>query len=612
MRSNNKKSLSKQIYAFWPASSKKTIIAMLVLSFLAERVFAANGPSQSCQTVINGSRADQNDTNEVHKAINTLSVQEVHNAGRIDSISDLVDPLQEAATQLTRILDSEDSSEIYRLSDDFDTYQKSINPNWKTNLVNRVFPLEFFQRHFASKGISIQEMQSLFLKLNKNFADIKMSNEALLLIAFTARKNPKILQLELEFNLQKVMNNLRKHFIQLDRQKALPHFKDFISISSEMFLEYAEISRMRGVMTSGIKLSPSDVAKQSTQYRDYLAEALKHAGELTLPQKIEMALSLVEPEFREGSVAGFSWLLVSRNSFKNKDRWLNAGAFFLALLPRKYFATLQSQSTRQLSNAETVSSFSQHVFKLVNGDKKLIEFIDLTIANAVFQDKGGIDMIPVIAQQTIQEFNVLFRDVRRNIDREKQKEKQQAESEVRPQISQPIDFNYTVKSKIKQTHIDHKTRAAKRAEARDLTEKEKAKYQKNEEPQKEVLPQLETIKLENAQADQKYFFKGFAGTALRGSQLQFVRFNKSLLIEFKNKFMDLEPWIKVFLQGFTVDHGQSGIKRIVGTRRIIWEIKMIKTGYRILVEQDKETGAWIWLDLINHDQLDQYKLNHKL
>ncbi len=489
-----------------------------------------------------------------------------------------------------------------------------------------VFPREFYEKFLANPAVDLEKLETSYSDLRSQSISEKLSDNALLILAYATRNLESY-----RFSADVVRTNLRriiKTYLMSITSARIPSFKDFVDGNDKMFVFYAHYTRNAAVNLSKELGGPEFTSGSGTAYFDLVKEKIQSLSPLSLEDKVRVSKHLLEPELGPwvNKTYRFEWLLASSHDHSKSEKWNNMGKDFLYDLFQNFSLSLGNDSHGKdpLAIMDMDRFISEYSESFTFGNSKNTIFLKDFLWRTLMQIQGVTAVDPVQIRQKIQEE---IGGVGSRL-RYKLKLIEQAAEKQRPAVLQSHKENqikdaesFQLKSggiKVAQIQGDGKNRAARREEAKRLSIATTLPLVIKVPPALDQRDLFSSIKSQELISDRRYFFRGFATVyghsevEKENSSIQFVVMRPSALEDLRKKNLDVTPWVKAFLGGPATENSSNGLKRLHGSRTALWEIKLVGSGYRIIVQQEKSENTWTWLALVPHDQVPGYRLRNRL
>ncbi len=409
------------------------------------------------------------------------------------------------------------------------------------------------------------------------------------------------------FNETNILKNLRIYVRDLYEKGLLIDFSRLIDSNKKLFLLFATAVAETEVDVD-VALNFRHHTSNSVNFREKLGEKLK-VGDLTLNEKINMALETVLPENRKSMIRVFNLMLARKKDFNKMDRWHDAGELYLTLLLRDFFVE--------------VSDFQSN-----NPSRKRIAFIDMWLTSIAPEQEskeykfmsGAIIQIltgannqltdPVKIKMKIEEFLGEIGATVRTVAKLHEKEQIALKKQTYQNLQPPALISRKRKGfsdgvRVSQVSGNLMRRKHEVDSESNLTVISPSATQVTATPQIGSI-NISTLMDENPlSANQLYFFE-------KGQVIEYVIFTPSILNSLRQKDFEINPWIVTFLSGVNGNISRQGIERLTSASGLIWEIRVGFTAKRVLISQDKVTKTWRWLDLVDHEKVNEYVKQHRL
>lgn len=319
----------------------------------------------------------------------------------------------------------------------------------------------------------------------------------------------------------------------------------------------------------------------------------------------------------------------SMNAAENMNTWVNLGNLMLIKLVLSIVHDLRYEAIN-LHQAPNKDEIHEYILKKV---RETFDFQDLEFQSNIEKmmiyvcEKELFEQLKIRNLLLVDElgfqFNTRFHQIRavlREHIRTNEKEKKRLrELEQKNQSLPVVPTNKveSISSKLKKAQKDFGSMV--KGLVRKTNEQKEDIATKAPEIKKQLLPEnaldLNSLLQEGALFDlsQRYYFDGsFNDSPKENIQYHFVVFTKAFYTSLKHHQQALAPWLRAFLHGPVAKDHSTGLKRLLGRKNLLWEVKIVSSDYRVILLQDKATKKWKWLDLVKHDKVADYITQNRL
>lgn len=487
--------------------------------------------------------------------------------------------------------------------------------------VEPIFPTDFFHRYFRNLGMEEVKAREIFSEIGKNLGNPDISSETLLILAYASRKVHVVSSNESGGSVtpmlkDKLQEKVREFLRRMNQRSRLPIFRDFFERNDQVFALFMAYLRQVSAEALGYYI----VGHTKKTYVAVLVRKLGENPNLSLEEKVELALNQTEFELVD-TMKNLRLLAVLTNPDKKDsrlDRWLGAGMSFLT---REIFSFLEDMQFAALSRNEILFKepnveFARRFDASIEKDSRFLANAFLFVSERINQNYASDPL--VIRKGLVDELHDLGRSLREAARQEQKAQELLAQDKSQAAGAATLhDFTpIVVKPKgARSIGIGRHTLARTRENALPSNQGELRTRSSRPAPEESLRPLPGSVPLvslldENvaAQSDIVYSFQfgNILETNNGSGAFHYVRFQKSFLNDLKKREVSLARWVRNFIT-------REGFQRITGANTgSYWEVKHRSTGLRVVLKQEKQSKEWIWMDIVEHDRLDTYRIQHGL
>jgi hypothetical protein len=490
----------------------------------------------------------------------------------------------------------------------------------------RDFPQEFFDLNLSQFNSELPQIKSTFNRLALIIGEQQLGTEALLMLATGARDfNIHQAKLAAEYNTFPGLKRLLTVYLRdLGQLGHLPKPHEFFGCTNRMSLVISDLIHNRAIETLHRKQS-----EFNGNYTASLANALSMIAEDQFDKKIAAAINLTEPILKPEVVNLFSLIKSpSGAKLKNSQKWELDAVNILGLLIQDVMREGRARYANTVKNGTddpmlTIKILHKLVLELAGDEHSkyfnmLWSAFQFTLSNSV----GFLSEPNAIRFKTIEGLSEIGSGIRSKIKEERKAQEQEAKrislalKTTTSSATTPIvdsNSSTTNKTDVGRRKIKDIGGAAaglmSRQERRESSRQTELRTEEANEAQDMTrfpLPDSHSIDLATLMTQgtpipgQSYFIRN------GHQQIEYVIFKTQLLDALSRTKVNVNQWISIFIKNRATTSRLGGLKPLNAGENV-WEVKSGSTGYRIMVELNKDDPThrtWQWVDLVDHKKVD--------